>query len=101
MPLNYEPNYDTIIVQLKSRDEASKFIKYLRKNKIFTKIIPDALNWHYVKYWKQLKKYMPSKKEYLKTDDILYRCVSLPILGRQIFRVVKKNCEVIANYKIV
>lgn len=95
---SYEPNYDTIIILLKTKSLALRFIDYLKKNNIYTKIIPDALNWHFVKNWKQLKKNMPKSSDYNKTENILSRCVSLPIFGKQKSSVVKKNCNIIRNF---
>ncbi len=79
---NLTPNFDTVIFFLKNENTTQKFLRYLKKNKIATKIIPDALRWHFVKYWKQLGNEMPSKKKYKVTDDILKRCIALPILGK-------------------
>jgi len=99
--LNYESNYDTLIVQFKTKTQAKKFLEYLKTNNIFTKIIPDALKWHYVKYWKHLKKMLPNKKFYLKTDKILAKCIALPIFGKTKLRNIKTNCKIISNYKFV
>ncbi len=98
LPKGYEPNYDTIIVQLNSKYIATKFINYLKKNNIYTKIIPDALNWHYVKNWRHLKKNMPKLNDYLKTDKILSKCISLPIFGKQKIKILKKNCRIINDF---
>lgn len=98
---NYETNYDTLIIQLKTKTQAKKFLKYLKKNNIFTKIIPDALKWHYVKYWRHLKKILPNKKIYLKTDKILSRSIALPVFGKTKLKTIKASCKIISNYKFV
>ncbi len=96
---NFSPNYDTLIFFLDDKNKTKKFLKYLIKNKLNSKIIPDALKWHFVKYWKQLGNNLPPKKQYIVSENILNKCIALPILGKSKITTIKHNCEIIKNYK--
>ena len=53
---------------MKRPDLAKKFRVNLIKNGINTKILPEAMTWHFAKYWKHMKELSTSHK---KTNFIL------------------------------
>ena len=51
IPKQNIPLRDCIIFNFKSQSIAKFFLKEISKFKIATKNIPDALEWHFAKYW--------------------------------------------------
>ena len=77
-PKNSEPNYDTFIFFEDKKERRVKIIKILKKYKIGTKNLPDAIKWHCSYYWRHAL----SKKEIshsIKTRKILEKSIAIPI----------------------
>ncbi len=75
---------DTLIFFLKNKIIAKKMSKYLTKNKIDTKNLPDAINWHFAGNWehifRDIKTYKKNfKTKWNKTRNYLERAIALPI----------------------
>ncbi len=67
IPNHNEPLRDCIIFNFKNKNLADKCLHKLVKSNIATKNVPDALEWHFVKYWDHIfKKYNISKKNLFK-----------------------------------
>ena len=84
-----EPNgsYDTadsLVFLVDNKETALKCRKELLDVGINTKILPEALSWHFAGEWNHMPQLIKSHGEDLKTafktsEEILSRCVSLPI----------------------
>ena len=82
MPKNGESNFDNFIFYVKNNYEKKKVLKVLKKNKIGTKNLPDAIKWHCAFYWKHIFK----KKELnniLETKKILDKAIAIPIFFKK------------------
>jgi len=82
MPKYGESNFDNFIFYVKDNHEKDRVLKILKKHKIGTKNLPDAIKWHCAFYWKHIFK----KKEYndvLKTKKILNKAIAIPILFKK------------------
>ena len=79
---------DTLIFSLKSPDDAIGFEKILNENGFGTKILPEAIDWHYGGIWSYiLLNFAPYKdidleKRYKATGDLLRRsiCLNIPVM---------------------
>ena len=75
---------DSIVFYLDSKEDASKFAKKMAKEGLATKNLPDAIKWHFAKYWQHMFReynfYNDGKNHWEKSDDILSRSIALPIM---------------------
>ena len=75
---NSVPNYEVFIFEEKNKIKKSKILKILKKNKINSKVLPGAIEWHCAFYWQRCigDKYL----NYNKTKRILNQKIAIPIL---------------------
>jgi len=75
---------DTIIFNLASVELADKCVAELAKVGVGTKNVPDAMRWHFNKYftqiWENCDLYPNYDTVWAKSDDLLSRSVSLPVM---------------------
>jgi 8-amino-3,8-dideoxy-alpha-D-manno-octulosonate transaminase len=76
--------FDSLIILFKNKNLAQKCRINLNKKQINTKILPEAKTWHFAKYWDHMPELTLShktnlKEAFKKSDQILERCVSIPI----------------------
>ena len=76
---NTESASEAFIFSLKNKNQALKFREELLKAGISTKILPEAMKWHFALYWTHIKEIKKNKSRYKKSYDILSKCVSIPI----------------------
>lgn len=77
---------ESLILIMKSRNDAQKFRKMLLKKNYSTKILPEATSWHFAGQWEHIKELKIKKNGLIKSERILSKCVSIPILYK-----MKKN----------
>jgi 8-amino-3,8-dideoxy-alpha-D-manno-octulosonate transaminase len=95
---------DTMIFSLESSDQALDFEKTLNDNGFGTKILPEAIDWHYGGSWSHIfDRYdqygnIVLEKRYKKTGDLLRRsiCLNIPILIDE--NTLNKLSSIIINY---
>jgi 8-amino-3,8-dideoxy-alpha-D-manno-octulosonate transaminase len=100
IPSKCKPLCDTLIVQFETKSKADRFVKELSKNGLNTKNVPDAIEWHFAKYWDHLLSYieLDSQKfsdSLLKSSNILERSVALPIMVMTPSNVLLKQAKVL------
>ncbi len=75
---------DTIIFNFENVDLATKMVKMLSEESLGTKNVPDAMRWHFSKYftqiWKNTDLYSNYENQWAKSDNLLSRSVSLPVM---------------------
>ena len=76
---------DAIIFYLESKESALKFVEGLKNEGLGTKNIPDAMRWHFAKFWRHMfEKYGWYKdsfgSQWQQSADILERAVALPVM---------------------
>ena len=77
-PKKSDKIYDTLILICKSKKLRKKIIHILNKNKIGTKNLPDAIEWHCAYFWDHaLKSNQINKLK--KTRDILRQSIAIPM----------------------
>ena len=82
MTKNGKSNFDNFIFYIKTNYEKKQVLRILKKYKIGTKNLPDAIKWHCAFYWKHIFK----KKELtdvLKTKKILDKAIAIPIFFKK------------------
>ncbi len=72
---------DTLAFFLPDEKTAAKFNAYLAKEKIETKILPSAMNWHFAGNWNHIIQYCPPYRldAWPKSAGLLKRAIALPI----------------------
>ena len=75
-------NFDNFIFFIKNNREKKEVLAVLKKHKIGTKNLPDAIKWHCALYWKHIfnKKEL---KDIIKTKKILNKAIAIPILFKK------------------
>ncbi len=78
IPRNTYPNYDTFIFFEKNYKKRKKILKKIKLNKMGTKNLPDAIEWHCSYYWSHA---LPKKqlKKSAKTKKMLKNAIAIPI----------------------
>lgn len=75
---------DTLIFNVETPELADKVVQELGKKGVGTKNVPDAMRWHFTKYFTQVWNNTPYYADYdshwKKSDDLLSRSVSLPVM---------------------
>jgi 8-amino-3,8-dideoxy-alpha-D-manno-octulosonate transaminase len=75
---------DTVIFNVDTPELADKIVQELGKKGVGTKNVPDAMRWHFTKYFTQIWNNTPYYADYsshwAKSDDLLSRSVSLPVM---------------------
>ena len=85
IPKGSEIIYDTFIFFVKNKFLRNKIIKLLKKEKIGTKNLPDAVEWHCAFYWKHALNKSEINK-IVKTKKILDTAIAIPILLKRDIR---------------
>lgn len=72
---------DTLAFFLPDEKAATRFNAILAKEKIDTKILPSAMNWHFVGHWNHIIQYCPPYRldAWPKSEALLKRAIALPI----------------------
>lgn len=84
---------DTLIFTCVSNRIANNLNKNLKKNKIATKNIPDAIDWHFSGTWKHLKSQIKDfDYGWSRSSRLLKKSIAIPIMVKQ----TKKDLDKIA-----
>ncbi len=75
---------DTLAFFLASAQAAKAFNDHLSRNKIDTKILPSAMNWHFAGNWGHMMKSLPPHRPdaWPQSEKLLKRAIALPISVR-------------------
>ena len=76
---------DTLIIQLDNKELANKLVNIMKDKGFGTKNVPDAIQWHFAKYWDHMLHGIELSKNELedslkKSSKILECCVAFPIM---------------------
>lgn len=76
---------DSLIFTLKNRTQTQAFLTAMKREGLGTKNIPDAIRWHFAKYWSHMfEKYGWYRNSYAtewqRSADLLETSVSLPVM---------------------
>jgi 8-amino-3,8-dideoxy-alpha-D-manno-octulosonate transaminase len=76
---------DTLIIQLDNKEMANKLVNIMKDKGFGTKNVPDAIHWHFAKYWDHMLHRIELSKNELedslkKSSKILECCVAFPIM---------------------
>ena len=76
---------DTLIIQLDNKDLADKLVSMMKDEGLGTKNVPDAIQWHFAKYWDHMLHKMELSKNELQysleiSSKKLECCVAFPIM---------------------
>ncbi len=75
---------DSIVFYLDTKEQAYKFAQKMGEKGLATKNLPDAIKWHFAKYWQHMFKefsfYNDGQNHWTTSDDILSRSIALPVM---------------------
>ncbi len=84
---------ESLILLMRSNKDAIKFRKIFLQNGYSTKILPEAMTWHFAGEWEHIKEINLNKNKFINSKRILSRCVSIPIF----FNMKKNFAQVVYN----
>jgi 8-amino-3,8-dideoxy-alpha-D-manno-octulosonate transaminase len=86
---------DTLAFFLRDATTAKAFNAFLAKEKIDTKILPSAMNWHFVGNWNHIIKFCPPYRTdaWPQSETLLKRAIALPISVRMGEEQISKIIE--------
>ena len=87
IPKKCKPLCDTFIVQFENKALADKCVRGLLDRGLGTKNVPDAIEWHFAKYWDHMLEKIGMTHDDLQkslrpSSEIIERSVALPIMVR-------------------
>lgn len=92
---------DALIIKLKNKKLALNLRKELLKFNISTKILPEAYTWHFASSWSHInelkKKHKNLEFDFLKSKEIIEKCVSIPIFIKMNKSLIEKINIAIKN----
>ena len=93
---------DTIVFFLNSKEQAIAFVQELTRAGMGTKNLPDALRWHFAKYWQHIFSeygiYEQSwGSQWEKTEALLERAVALPVMVNMTEERISQIAETITR----
>ena len=91
---------DTLIIQLDKKDKADKLVNIMKDKGLGTKNVPDAIEWHFAKYWDHMLDKIGLSKYELennlkKSSKIIECCVAFPIMVKTL------ESEMLSKSKII
>lgn len=95
IPANTIANYDAVILIFKDKKQSVFLKKKLEQNNLSTKILPEAITWHFSYYWKHIKKL--KNNNLIISLDILSRSLAIPINCKMKKNILDKYVYIIAN----
>lgn len=100
-PQNTEETADALIFFTKSADQARACRAALLKNGLGTKILPEAITWHFAGTWIHMEelvsRYKDLGKAFPRSAEILGKAVALPIFGKMAPDVPEKFQKALAT----
>ncbi len=99
IPKKCKPLSDCLIFSFSNEKKAQRFVKNINKKGLSTKNVPDAIEWHFAKYWDHIFcQYGFDKKSldesFRASHLILDRSVALPILVKMEMDQLKHNIKI-------
>ena len=78
---------DAIVMFFEDRQTTARFLAGLKREGLGTKNVPDAMRWHFAKYWSHMfEKYgwyrQSYRTQWQRTADLLECAVALPVMVR-------------------
>ncbi len=97
-PKNSTDASEALVIIFKNSKLAKFYSKKLKMNGINTKILPEALTWHFAKYWSHMRELKKRQKLTFNTShNILKRCVSLPIMYKMEKQIPIKIYKILSS----
>lgn len=102
IPFQSEPLYDCLIFQVETADRAKHIVSEMNKVGLGTKNVPDAIEWHFARYWDHMAVDFGLSREELIRDTepsqgFLSRSIAIPIMVKTDPDTVQKNAQKIVS----
>jgi len=100
VPEKCNPLCDCLIFNFPKQKQVKQFVKLINDHGLATKNLPDAIEWHFARYWDHIFVYYGLSLEDLyklteKSADILERSVAIPIYVNIDPDTLLKNCDIL------
>lgn len=93
MPEGSKPTYDAVVFLADSPIEAENYRKQFLENGVGTKILPEAITWHFAGDWDHISELVLDEEMISNSRELLSRCVAIPIsvnMDENFFNSIKK-----------
>ncbi|TGL45825.1 DegT/DnrJ/EryC1/StrS family aminotransferase [Leptospira perdikensis] len=102
IPALSKPLCDCLIFQVESRERAHKIVAEMAKEGLGTKNVPDAIEWHFAKYWDHMAVAFGKTKDELirftePSANQLDRSIAIPIMVKHDSEIIERNLEKLRN----
>ena len=94
IPKKNTPLCDGLIFSFPTPAQADAFVKLINEKGLGTKNVPDAIEWHFARYWDHLFDSEKIKETTKVSHEILSKCVAIPVLSQMNKDDVVRNSEV-------
>ena len=100
IPKKCKPLCDTLIIQFENKHIANNFVDMIKIEGLGSKNVPDAIEWHFVKYWDHMLSYFDMDINELNnsiktSSEILEKCVALPIMVKTSENALKNQIQIL------
>lgn len=91
---------DTLVFSFGNREQARDFVRLINDRGIQTKNVPDAIEWHFAKYWGHIFGKFGSGRQKLAeltrpSAEILDRSVAIPIMVKMKLDQVLRTAQIL------
>lgn len=93
IPNKNTPLCDCLIFSFPTPSQADAFVSLINEKGLGTKNVPDAIEWHFARYWDHIFDSEQIKEETEVSHEILSKCVAIPILSQMSKDDVVRNSE--------
>ena len=93
IPKKNTPLCDCLIFSFPNPAQADAFVNLINEKGLGTKNVPDAIEWHFARYWDHIFDSEQIKEETEVSHEILSKCVAIPILSQMSKDDVVRNSE--------
>lgn len=102
IPNKCNPLCDTLIINLDNQNMAAELVTLMQNEGLGTKNVPDAIEWHFAKYWNHMCSKMGlTQKELIHnlspSSKIIERCVAFPIMVKKSGNAMHKEALILSK----
>ncbi len=95
---------DALVFFLDTRDQTKRFVRKMREAGVGTKNLPDAIRWHFSKYWEHLFQTDGSKvshwrSRWTQSANLLERAIALPVMVKSSEDEIHQTAEKIIRIR--
>lgn len=100
IPKKNNPLCDALIFSFEQKEQANEFVRLITEQGLGTKNVPDAIEWHFARYWDHIFQNFGILKDELweitePSAKILDKSVAIPIMVKTSYEELENNGKII------